>query len=318
MILGDRNSPAVLFMGTPDFAVPTLQALIDHRVNLVAVYTKPDKRSGRGRTVHISPIKRLAFLNRIPIEQPKSLKDDSDGARKLIKQYDPTLIVVCAYGLFLGSSILNHRCLNLHPSLLPKHRGATPIQGAILAGEQTTGVTLMRMDQKMDHGPIVSQSKTQIVYNETAGQLHDRLAKLAAEHLIEQMPTILSSRVLRVTSQDHSQATFTKSIKSADAWIDWQGMSAVEISQRVRAFNPWPGARTHLGKKMLKIHTALPLSMHFDLRPGTVVQLLEDAIGVVTEEATLELVTVQLEGKKAMSAKDFARGRPDFIGSVLT
>jgi methionyl-tRNA formyltransferase len=306
-----------VFMGTPQFAVTILESLLSSPYQVLAVYTQPDKQAGRGRQVAFRPVKRLALEHGIPVIQAQTLK--SSEVLEKLASLQPELIIVAAFGYILPQAVLSlprFACLNVHPSLLPRHRGPSPIANTILCGDELTGVTIMLMDSGMDTGPILAQEKVGISFMDTTGALSSRLADVGAKLLLETLPDWLGGK-LEPQAQDESQATYSKLITSEDAEIDWQ-LSAVELWWRVRAYNPWPGCYTWCQGKRLKIHEATPVE---DMVEGEIgeVKALKDppGVGVITGRGTLGLGQVQLEGKRKMSVDDFVRGQRDFIGSIL-
>ncbi len=302
-------------MGTPDFAVPSLRKLIETQ-QLVGVVTQPDRPAGRGQRAHASPVKVTAEQAGIPLYQPKSLR--SEAAAAPLRQWQPDLIVVTAFGQILRPHVLQlpaHGCLNIHASLLPRWRGASPIQHAILAGDAETGITLMQMDEGMDTGPIFAKQAISIRVNETAASLHDRLARLGADVLANQLDDILSGRLI-ATPQDESQVTYAPLIKKEDGLLEWR-QSSPEIDRRIRAMTPWPGAYTTWQGKILKIHAAQPVDGRLPKdEPGRVVRHRDSAV-VLTSTGGIALQQIQLAGKREMAVTDFIHGRPDFIGSKL-
>lgn len=305
----------LVFMGTPDFAVPILKALIE-RYKIVGVVTQPDRRVGRGRKVEASPVKVVALDNGLPVLQPPSLRRPDVVAE--LRALALEVIVVAAYGQILRAEVLGippRGCLNVHASLLPKYRGAAPIAAAILAGEEETGVTIMLMDEEMDTGPILSQATCSIFPQDTRESLSARLAQLGADLLIDTLPRWLAGEI-EPRPQDRSQATYSRIIAKEDGLVDWS-QSAVEIWRRSRAYHPWPSTYTHWRGELLKVLSAEALP-HWsgDGKPGQVMALYE-GLAVATGEGALLLGEVQLAGKRALSAKDFARGQKDFVGSVL-
>lgn len=305
-----------VFMGTPAFAVPALDALADAGHNIVGVCTQPDRRSGRGRRVTVPPVKQAAMERGLPIFQPASLRRDDD-ARREIELLEPDLIVVAAYGLFLPAETLAAPplgALNIHPSLLPKHRGPSPVATAILEGDATTGVTVMQLDEGMDSGPIVAQRETDIGDEETAEALTARLFDIGAELLADTIP-LWQAGEISPKRQRESEATITKLLKREDGSIYWAG-SAGYIARQVRAYYPWPGTFTHWNGKQLKIHEASVVAMDRTGEPGTVVEVPE-GVAVVAGEGALLLLRVQMAGRQATGITDFARGYREFVGSRL-
>ena len=282
-----------------------------------AVYTQPDKPASRGRSVAFPPVKKLALERQIPVIQPETLKSN-DVVGKL-GSFQPELIVVAAYGAILPRDVLSLpklACLNAHPSLLPRHRGPSPVANTILCGDEVTGVTIMLMDAGTDTGPILAQEEVGISFMDTTGSLSKTLADVGAKLLLETLPGWLNKK-LRPQVQDEAQATYSKLITSGDAEIDWQ-LSAVELWRRVRAYNPWPISYTWYQGKRLRIHKSIPVGDEAEEEIGKVVALPESpGVGVVTGQGILGLCQVQLEGRREVVADDFVRGQRDFIGYVL-
>jgi methionyl-tRNA formyltransferase len=307
----------VVFMGTPDFAVATLACLLGSSYQVAAVYTQPDKAAGRGRRVVSSLVKKLALERRIPVVQPQTL--ESSEVVKELASFQPELIIVAAFGSILPTEVLSlprFGCVNVHPSLLPRHRGPSPVANAILCGDELTGVTIMLMDSGLDTGPILAQEKVGVSSPDTTGSLSSKLADVGATLLLETLPGWLEGAI-KPQAQDESKATYSKLITSKDGEIEWH-LSALHIWRMVRAYNPWPGCYTWYQGKRLKIRKAVPLNVRGNGEVGEVVALVEQpGIGVVTKQGILELCEVQLEGKRAMSAGDFMRGQRDFIGCIL-
>lgn len=309
----------VVFMGTPDFAVPILESLIRGSYHVVAVYTRPDKPAGRRQRLTLPAVKRLAVEYKIPVIQPKTLR--AAEAVKELASFNPALIVVAAFGRILPGEVLalpEFGCVNVHPSLLPQHRGASPVVGALLCGDSLTGVTIILMDAGMDSGPILAHREMDISSEDTAGSLTSKLADVGAELLVETLPKWLKGE-LEPRPQDERRATYSRLITSKDGRIDWH-LPALELWRQVRAFNPWPGCYTWWQGKRLKIHKAVPLGKVANGEIGEVVALPWPSpvkVGVATGEGVLGLCQVQLEGKREMSIADFVRGQKDFIGSIL-
>ncbi len=305
----------VVFMGTPDFAVPTLQTLIETQ-EVAGVVTQPDRPAGRGRQTRPSAVKVAAEKADIPVYQPASLR--SEEAAAPIRHWRPDIIVVAAFGQILRPHLLGlppHGCLNVHASLLPRWRGASPIQHAIMAGDAETGVTLMQMDEGMDTGPTYVERATAIRADDTAASLHDRLAELGAIMVGECLDAIVSGR-LTPQPQDESRVTYAPLIKKEDGRLDWK-RSAGELDRHIRAMTPWPGAFTTWRGNHLKVMQAFPVQKRLPwAEPGTLVAY-GDTAAVRTGDGGLELGKVQLAGKRQMNIRDFLRGQPDIIGSRL-
>jgi methionyl-tRNA formyltransferase len=306
----------LLFMGTPEFAVPTVQALLDSRHALRAVVTQPDKPAGRGRRVSAPPVKQLALDHGIPCLQPATLRDPEVVAE--IAAFEPEVIVVAAYGKILPPGVLAvppGGCINGHASLLPKYRGAAPIQWAIINGERETGVTIILMDEEMDHGPILVKRSTPIAPAETAGELHDRLADMVADCLIEALDGI-ESGALTPEAQDHGQATFAPLLSKEDGRLDWSE-PAEALVDRVRGVTPWPGATTTLYGDPLKVWRASVGPEGDSGRPGEVVAAGDDGLTVACGRGSVRLEELQVAGKRRMDASSFLRGHRVALGVVL-
>lgn len=306
----------IVFMGTPEFAVPSLRILIETQ-EVVGVVTQPDRPAGRGRQLTPPPVKVVAQEAGIPVYQPKSLR--SEEAAGPLREWAPELIVVAAFGQILRPHVLElpeYGCLNVHASLLPRWRGAAPIQHAILAGDAQTGISLMRMDEGMDTGPVFVRRAIPIGPRDTAAGVHDRLAELGADLLAEQLDEIIAGR-LPAEIQDDSLATFAPLIKKEDGAIDWR-RPAVEIDRQIRAMTPWPGAFSSWQGKRLKILEAALDSAHSSDagQPGQIVET-QDGAAVITGQGAIHLQRIQLAGKKATSVEEFLRGQPAFAAARL-
>jgi len=308
----------VLFMGTPEFAIPPLEKLVQEHCPPVAVYTQADKPGGRGRSLIMSPVKMAALRLVLPVVQPDSLKESEAVAR--LADFQPDVIVVAAYGQILPRPVLalpRYGCLNVHPSLLPRHRGASPVSAAILAGDADTGVSIMLMDSGLDTGPVLAQEKMVVSPQDTTGSLSGRLSDMAAQML----PDVLDRWVkgeITPRPQNEAEATYSAAIKKEAGEIDWN-LPAVDIERRVRAYQPWPGAYTSRDGKRLEIVEAVALPGEEEHRAGAVVALEQAGapFGVSTREGILGIVRVQLQGKRALPAVDFLRGQRQLIGALL-
>jgi methionyl-tRNA formyltransferase len=307
--------PRIIFMGTPEFAVPVLDALTQTNHKIVGVYTRPDKPAGRGNILQTSPIKRLAESHALPIFQPPTLRNAD--AIEQVSNLAPDVIIVAAYGLILPPDVLSipqHGCINTHASLLPKYRGAAPIPAAILNSDAETGITLMRMEAGLDTGAILVQRAVSIADDDTTATLTAKLANVAAALMIETLPRILAGEITP-QPQDESRATMVKTIRKEEGLIDWT-QSAPGISRRVRAFNPWPSAFTFWNGFQLKILSAHPSDQMIVGEPGQIIAFGKE-IGVATGDGLLVLREVQLAGKRAMKIEEFVRGQKEFVGSKL-
>ncbi|MBI4299951.1 MAG: methionyl-tRNA formyltransferase [Chloroflexi bacterium] len=310
----------IVFMGSPDFGVPTLQRLLETRHQVVAVYTQTDKPAGRGRDVESPPVKAFAQEHGLQVLQPRSLRRPEEVER--LRSLSPDVIAVAAYGKLLPQDVLDippHGCLNVHPSLLPRHRGASPIAGAILAGDEVTGVTIILMDAGMDSGPILLQETYPISPDDTTATLMPKLAELGADLLVETLEKWLK-REIAPKPQDESRATFTQLLTKEAGEIDWR-LPAVDIWRRVRAYQPWPGCYTRWQGRVLKITAATPVDSQSP-GPGSIVSLVKAvnegaAVGVGTGQGILGLIRLQMEGKRELPAEEFVRGQRGFVGSAL-
>ena len=304
-------------MGTSSFAVPSLKSLLASREKLVGVFTQPDRAQGRGLRVKVSPIKALALQHNLPIFQPEKINQDEYV--EAIKNLSTDLIVVAAYGQIIPQRILDlpkFGPINVHASILPKYRGSSPINWAIIRGEQETGVTTMMIEKKLDTGAILLQKKTAIHPEESAGELHDRLAQLGSDLLLE---TITRMKQGKITPrpQEESEASYIPLLKKEDGLIDWKKSSQI-IHNQIRGMNPWPGAYTYLQGKMLKVFKARPVGKETSHeKPGMVLNTSDEGILVSAGENAILLVEVQLENHKRMTAGQFLRGRPIPVGVPL-
>jgi methionyl-tRNA formyltransferase len=309
------NRPRIVFAGTPEFSVAALDALHSAGHRVVAVYTQPDRPAGRGRTLSASPVKRRAMELGLPVEQPATLRSPESMAGFLA--HDPELMVVVAYGLILPQSILDVPrlgCLNIHASLLPRWRGAAPIQRAILAGDTSTGVTIMKLDAGLDTGPMLLVKSVDIGASENAGSLHDRLAALGAEAIVSAIDSWTAGRIVPVV-QPPDGATYAAKIRKEEAVIDWS-RAAGEIARQVRAFNPWPVAETRWQGQQLRIWEAEPWNDGPSAMPGVVVEAANGRLAVASGSGSLAVHRLQLAGRNATSAAEFLNAHP-LLGARL-
>jgi len=307
----------VLFMGTPDFAAVTLEKLIASKHELLGVVTQPDKQKGRGREVAFSPVKELAIQAGIPIYQPIKAKEPE--FLELVKTISPEVIVVAAFGQILPKALLDiptYGCINVHGSLLPKYRGAAPIQYSIIDGENETGITIMHMDVGIDTGDMILQEKLPIAADETGGSLFDKMAALGADLLLVALDQLEAGTAPRI-AQDNDQATYVKILNKEMGKLDFH-QPAVKLERLIRGLNPWPSAYTYLDGKTLKLWQAgVETEVNKEAVPGEIVEIRKDSLVVATGEGALIIRELQLEGKKRMSADAFLRGYPIAIGTIL-
>ena len=303
----------IVFMGTPDFAVPSLQALIDAGHDVCAVYTQPDKPQGRKQILTAPPVKTLALEHDIPVFQPNTLKNEDEQAR--LRELAPEVIIVVAYGKLLPKAVLDippHGCINVHGSLLPRWRGAAPIQWAVIAGDEMAGVTTMQMAEGLDTGDMLLSYETKVGEKETAGELFDRLAQSGAELLIQ---TLVKLDEITPRPQDDAQSCYAHMLDKQMAVIDWS-KSAHEIDCLIRGLNPWPIALTTLSGERLKVFAAEKAAGNGE--PGTVLEAdPKKRLTVACGEGALRLTEIQLVGGKRMKATDFLRGHAIEVGTKL-
>lgn len=305
----------VVFMGTPEFAVPCLQKLIDLGHEVTGVFTQPDKPKGRHGILTPPPVKELAVLHSIEVFQPTKMRDGT--ALEMLKKADPELVIVVAYGKILPKEILEYPkygCINIHASLLPKLRGAAPIQWSVINGCKETGVTSMQMDEGLDTGDMLIKGVLEIGENETAGELHDRLSVLGAD-ILETTLEALEKGELSPEKQNHDEFTYAPMLSKELSPIDWN-KSATEIHNQVRGLYPWPCATSVLNGKNVKIHKTV-LSDAQGANAGEIIESGKRLIVSCGDKKCVEILTIQAEGKKAMSAADFLRGNPAEEGSFF-
>ena len=297
----------IVFAGTPEFAVPSLEALCDASYDVVAVYTQPDRPSGRGRKLKASPVKKTALDRGLSVLQPKSLR--TQEAQQELQQFDADLMVVAAYGLILPAPVLEAPrlgCVNVHASLLPRWRGAAPVQRSILAGDDETGITIMQMDIGLDTGDMLQKTATKIGPTETAGELTMRLAKMGSMSLIEQVELLFSGNAT-ATPQNDDMATYAAKIQKTEAALDFAAPVAT-LDRQVRGFNPWPTAFCYLGPERLKIWQVQPKSQSVAHPPGYV-RVEDNRLFITALDGEVEVLKVQAPGSRAMSAGEFLNAR---------
>jgi methionyl-tRNA formyltransferase len=298
----------LIFAGTPEFAVPSLIVAAE-RGEVVAVYTQPDRPAGRGRLATASPVKQKALELGLPVYQPLNFK--SEEALQLLKSHQADMMIVVAYGLILPVAVLTAQpqgCWNVHASLLPRWRGAAPIQRAIEAGDKKTGVCLMQMEKGLDTGPVLLQLSTDILPEDTSATLHDRLSKLGAEVLSDGLKLARLGMQFDAEAQSESSVTYAKKIEKSEALLDWQ-LAAPQLERMVRAFNPWPIAETQLQGERVRIHQAIALDMHTDKLPGSVLVANKEGIEIACGQGVLRLLQVQRDGGRVMSAAEYLNAR---------
>jgi len=306
----------VVFMGTPEFAVPSLERLLADRYEVVAVYTQPDQTAGRGRALSVPPVKAAALKWGVPVRQPVSLR--SAAERGGLAALQPDVAVVAAFGQILTQAVLEippHGFLNIHPSLLPAYRGVAPVPAAILNGDEFTGVTVMQLDRGVDTGPVLLQGQVPVAEHDTAASLMDKLARVGAALLLEALPRWADGR-LAARAQDDTKASYTRMIQKEAGEIDWT-QPAVKIWRQVRAYCPWPGSWTRWQSKQIKVLEAVPLAGGGGTAGGVVPLEGGAGFGVETGQGILRVTRVQMEGKRAMTAGDFLRGQRGIIGATL-
>jgi methionyl-tRNA formyltransferase len=300
----------IVFAGTPDFAVPSLRAAAQ-RNEVVAVYTQPDRPAGRGRELTPSPVKREALQRGIEVVQPENFK--AAVSKAALRALQPDLMIVVAYGLILPQSVLDiptYGCWNVHASLLPRWRGAAPIQRAIEAGDRASGVCLMQMEKGLDTGPVLLSRQLEIGAGETGGQLHDRLADLGAQVLADGL-SLLRAGIRPVPQPQPEQGvTYAHKLDKGEARLDWS-QPATRLANQVRAFNPWPMAEAVVTGERLRLHGAIALEETHDAAPGTLLRAGRDGLDVACGEGVLRIRVLQREGGKAITAADYLNGRPD-------
>ena len=300
----------IVFAGTPDFAVPSLRAAAQ-RNEVVAVYTQPDRPAGRGRGLTASPVKLEALQRGIDVLQPETLK--SELSRDALRALKPDLMIVVAYGLILPQGILEiprHGCWNVHASLLPRWRGAAPIQRAIEAGDTETGVCLMQMEKGLDTGPVLLEQRIAIGEHETGGQLHDRLAALGAQVLADGLGLLRAGIRPVAKPQPAEGVTYAHKLDKAEAKLDWSQPAEV-LARKVRAFNPWPVAEAEVAGERLRIHGAVALPLAHRAAPGTLLLAGRDGLDIACGEGALRIRVLQREGGKAITAADYLNARRD-------
>lgn len=305
----------IIFAGTPEFASTALNSLLKSEHEVIAVYTQPDRPAGRGRKLTASPVKQLATQHDIPVYQPQSLKHEEE--QKLLRSLNADLMVVAAYGLLLPLAVLqipSRGCINIHASLLPRWRGAAPIHRAILAGDSETGITIMQMDEGLDTGGMLLKKSCPILPGDTSACLHDRLAALGGEALLEALKG-LETGSLVAKPQDNALATYASKLSKDESKIDWN-KSAEEIDRQIRGLNPWPVAQCNYDEKVLRIWFSKCIGGDTSMSPGSVIQADKQGVDVATGKGIIRLLTLQLPGGKPLDAASFINSN-SIMHSVL-
>lgn len=314
------KSLRIVFAGTPEFAASHLQAILQQGIHeVIGVYSQPDRPAGRGQKLVASPIKQLALAHNIPVFQPLTLRDAAAQAE--LAELKPDLMVVVAYGLILPQAVLDMPrlgCINSHASLLPRWRGAAPIQRAIEAGDDVTGVTVMQMEAGLDTGPMLHKVSTPITAQDTGGSLHDRLAELGSAAVLEVLQQ-LAAGTAQAEKQDDSLANYAHKLSKAQAKLNWQ-QSSTELDQQIRAFNPWPVSHSQLNGQVIKVHAAEPvLENNTSAAPGTILAAEREGLVVACGEGALRLTRIQLPNARAMSVADVLNSKQELfpVGAVF-
>jgi methionyl-tRNA formyltransferase len=306
----------LVFAGTPEFAVHTLSSLLKSEHTICAVYTQPDRPAGRGRKLNTSPVKQIALEHNIPVEQPLNFK--KQATREILTSYQADIMIVVAYGLLLPQSVLDtpkHGCINIHASLLPRWRGAAPIQRAILAGDNETGICIMQMEAGLDTGPVLAKATCSISNTDTTQQLHDRLAILGALTLITTLSNFTEYQE-NALAQNDSDSNYASKLEKAEATIDWE-QPASTLLRQINAFNPWPIAQTQWQDKTLRIWAAIDLNTPNKASPGSVINADKTGVDIACGEGTLRITQIQAPGKRAMAVSDFLNANSLSVGDHL-
>ena len=306
----------IVYMGTPDFAVPPLAALVQNGYEVTAVVTQPDKPKGRGKTLMPTPVKEEAMKHDIPVYQPLKVREPEFV--ETLKKLEPDMIIVAAFGQIIPASILHMKkygCINVHASLLPKYRGAAPIQWAVIDGEKESGVTIMQMDEGLDTGDMIMKTEIVLDEKETGGSLHDKLAEAGAKLCVETLKAVEDGTAVR-TKQGETGTDYAKQLNKKMGDIDWT-KPAVEIERLIRGLNPWPSAYTSWSDKTMKIWEAEVLDKESGQAPGTVAEVDKKTFAVQTGKGMLKILSLQLPGKKRMDTDAFLRGNQIKIGETL-
>ena len=312
------NPLNIIFAGTPDFAATHLKALIDSSHNVIAVFSQPDRPAGRGNKLTTSPVKQLAVEHNIPVYQPTTLK--TEEIQKIIADLNADIMIVVAYGLILPQAVLDIPklgCLNVHGSLLPRWRGAAPIQRACWAGDSETGITIMQMDAGLDTGNMLYKLACPIEANDTSATLYEKLAKLGPQALLDTL-TLINQGKVKPEKQQQSQATYAEKLSKQEAKLDWN-LSAKQLERCVRAFNPWPVSYFEVNGEPVKVWQAQVITVEHNQPIGTILQADKKGICIATSDGALNMTVLQPAGKKPMSAQDLLNSRKAWfeVGKIL-
>lgn len=312
----EKSKVKVVFMGTPDFAVPSLNSIYKAGYSVEAVVTQKDKRRGRGKKLQYTPVKQEALELGIEVFQPENINDDS--SKKFLEDIDPDFIVVVAYGQILRKDILSipkYGCYNVHASLLPKYRGAAPINWVIIEGEDETGVTIMEMEEGLDTGDMILRSAIKIDKEDTTEDIHDRLAKLGAKLIVEALENMLSGEVEKLP-QDHSKSSYASMLSKDMGKIDWKDKGK-DIINLIRGLKPWPSAYTIYNDDMIKIHKASLSDKEYSGANGQIVKVTRDEVYVKTKDGSIKIEELQFPGKRKMKTSEYLKGNSIDEGTIL-
>lgn len=313
-----NKSLKIIFAGTPDFAAKHLQALLNSSHQVIGVFTQPDKPAGRGNKLTASPVKQLALQNNLPVYQPISLKDSAN--QQIIADLNADIMIVVAYGLILPQTVLDmpkYGCLNVHGSLLPRWRGAAPIQRACWAGDTETGITIMQMDVGLDTGDMLYKEKCHIEDDDTSATLYNKLAQIGPDALLKTLKLIIEGKA-KPEKQNESQVTYATKLSKQEAKLDWN-LTATQLERCIRAFNPWPVSYFEINGELIKVWQANVISETTDKTPGTILRADKSGIQIATQDGVINMTLLQPAGKKPMSAQDFLNSRKAWfiVGNII-
>lgn len=313
-----NKSLKIIFAGTPDFAAKHLQALLNSPHQVIGVFTQPDKPAGRGNKLTASPVKQLALQNNLPVYQPISLKDSAN--QQIIADLNADIMIVVAYGLILPQTVLDmpkYGCLNVHGSLLPRWRGAAPIQRACWAGDTETGITIMQMDVGLDTGDMLYKEKCHIEDDDTSATLYNKLAQIGPDALLKTLKLIIEGKA-KPEKQNESQVTYATKLSKQEAKLDWN-LTATQLERCIRAFNPWPVSYFEINGELIKVWQANVISETTDKTPGTILRADKSGIQIATQDGVINMTLLQPAGKKPMSAQDFLNSRKAWfiVGNII-